>query len=137
MKTFAEKKMLKHNRSRSILFPMVENRVVNVRNACVEKGFQCTVFSNLSEFNTLNGIVPATTLKIDSRNLMEGNGKHTRRKGRKTFKERERERERERWDERYLWTIDQNIKMGFLNIPLASSRIITHSVHVKIEVSPK
>ena len=31
------------------------------------KGFQCTVFSNLSEFNTLNGIVQATTLKIDSR----------------------------------------------------------------------
>ena len=32
------------------------------------KAFQCTEFANLSKFNTLNGIVPATTLKIDSRN---------------------------------------------------------------------
>ena len=33
------------------------------------KGFQYTVFSNLSEFNTLNGNVPATTLKIDRREI--------------------------------------------------------------------
>ena len=30
-------------------------------------------------------------------------------------------RERERWEKRYMWTKDQNIKMGFVNIPLASS----------------
>ena len=35
---------------------------------------------------------------------------------------RERESERERWEKRYLWTIDQNIRMVFfLNIPVALS----------------
>ena len=45
-----KKKKLKHN-----LHERVENSVANRRNVCMEKGFQCTVFSNLSEFNTLNG----------------------------------------------------------------------------------
>ena len=35
--------------------------------------------------------------------------------------DRQRQRKRERLEKRYLWTINQNIKMGFLNIPLASS----------------
>ena len=49
MKAFAKKKkMFKHNRPRSI-------RLSKGRKLC-GKGFQCSVFSNLSEFNTLNGI---------------------------------------------------------------------------------
>ena len=43
-----------------------------------------------------------------------------REKERQTDRQRERQRERERWEKRCLWTIDQSISMGFLNIPLAS-----------------
>ena len=64
-----KKKMFKHNRPRYI-------HLLKGRKSCGKskkcflcgKGFHCLVFSNLSEFNTLNGIVPATTLKIDCRN---------------------------------------------------------------------
>ena len=67
--SICRKKKFKHNRPRYI-------RLSKGRKSCGKskkfflcgKGFHCSVFSNLSEFNTLNGIVPATTLKIDSQN---------------------------------------------------------------------
>ena len=62
MKAFPEKK-LKHN-----IRQRVEKSVVKRKKCLCGKGFQCTVFSNLSELNTLNGIVPATMLKIYSGN---------------------------------------------------------------------
>ena len=81
MKAIAEKKMLKHNRPRSIRLSKGRKSCVKSKKCLCGKGFHCSVFSNLSELNTVNGIVPAITLKIDSRNLILGNGKQTRRKG--------------------------------------------------------
>ena len=63
-----KKKMFKHNRPRSIRLSKGRKSCGKSKNCLCGKGFQCSVFSNLSEFNTLNGIVPATTLKIYSRN---------------------------------------------------------------------
>ena len=85
--------MLKHNRPRSISLSKGRKLCGKSRNCLCGKGFQCSVFSNLSEFNTLNGIIPATMLKINS--LILGNGKHTRRKGQENVFKSERERETE------------------------------------------
>ena len=64
MKAFAKTKMLKHNTSIRL---SKGRKSCGKRKKCLSgKGFQCSVFSNLSEFNTLYGI-----------------GKHTRRKGQK------------------------------------------------------
>ena len=113
MQAFAEKKMLKHNRARSIHLSKGRKLCGKSKKCLCGKWFQCSVFSNLSEFNTLNGDLTSDNAqdRQPELNLIQEE------MGRKTFKERE----RERWEKRYLWTIYQNIKMGFLNIPLASS----------------
>ena len=99
------------------VFQRVENRMVKVGNACVDKGFQCSVFSNLIEFNTLNGIIPATTLKIDSRNWTPYQGMEKYKKER-AGKRLERKRE---MGKKVSVDDGSDIKMGFLNISLASS----------------
>ena len=68
-----------HNRprSRSIRLSKCNKSCGKSKKCLCGKGFQCSVFSNLIEINTLNGILPATTLKID--NLQER--KNTRTKG--------------------------------------------------------
>ena len=69
MKAFAEKQMFKHNRPRYICLSK-GRKLCDKSKKCFlcGKGIHRSVFINLSEFNTLNGIVPATTLKIDSWN---------------------------------------------------------------------
>ena len=53
MKAFAEKKMLKYNRPRSIRLSKGRKSCGKSKNCLCGKGFQCSVFSNLSEFNTI------------------------------------------------------------------------------------
>ena len=62
--------MSKHNRprSRSIRLSKGRKSCGKSKKCLCGKGFQYWVFSNLIEINTLNGIVSATTLNIDSRN---------------------------------------------------------------------
>ena len=111
--------MFKHNRPRYI-------RLSKGRKSCGKskkcflcgKGFHCSVFSNLSEFNTLMGSYQRQRSRSTA-----GIKRHVREW--KTFdKERAEKRlERERdMVKKYLWTIDQNIKMGFFKY---SSCIIT------------
>ena len=65
--------MLKYNRPRSIRLPKGRKSCGKSKKCLRGKGFQCSVFSNLSELN-----------------LILGNGKHTRRKGHENVRERER-----------------------------------------------
>ena len=70
MKAFAKKKkMFKHNRPRYICLSKGRKSCGKSKKCFLcGKGFHCSVFSNLSEFNTLNGIVLGTMLKIESGN---------------------------------------------------------------------
>ena len=90
--------MLKHNRpwSRSTRLSKGKKSCGKSKKCFCGKGFQCSVFSNLIEINTLNGILPATTLKIDKPHIREWKKYKKERAGKRL--EREGETERERWE---------------------------------------
>ena len=75
--------MLKHNRPRSICLSKGRKSCAKSKKCLCGKGFHCSVFSNLSEFNTLNGSSYRDNAqdRQPELNLLLGNGKHTRRKG--------------------------------------------------------